>query len=149
MTVGEDGAVTESLLRELGAEAMRLRRRRTSTYAGSLLEDSAFRILHALEEAGSLSLTDLAHELQLERSTVSRQVSAAVGNGLVERYVARGGRARAVRSTSAGREAYLHDGRLRAAVWGGAIAEFGTDRAAGFLADLRDFNDAVDRAHSG
>ena len=142
----DDGAGSEPLLRALGAEAMRLRRRRTSTYAGSLLEDSAFRILHALEEAGPLTLSDLAHELQLERSTVSRQVSAAVGSGLVERYAARG-RARAVRSTVAGREAYLHDGRLRAAVWGAAIAEFGVARAEAFLADLRDFNDAVDRAH--
>ena len=93
---------------------MRLGRRRTSAYAGSVLEDSAFRILHALEESGPLTLVDLAHELQLERSTVSRQVSAAVGNGLssVRR---RGDRTRAVRATTAGREAYLHDGRLRAA----------------------------------
>ena len=138
----------DQLLRDLGTEAMRLGRRRTSTYPGSLLEDSAFRILHALEETGPLALTDLAQELQLERSTVSRQVSAAVGNGLVERYAARGGRSRAVRATTAGREAYLHDGRLRAAVWGAAIERFGVERAERFLADLREFNDAVDGAHS-
>jgi len=138
----------EPLLRDLGTEAMRLGRRRTSTYPGSLLEDSAFRILHTLEESGPLSLADLSHELQLERSTVSRQVSAAVGTGLVERYAAPGGRSRWVRATTAGREAYWHDGRLRAAVWSAAIEEFGVDRAERFLADLRDFNDAVDRAHA-
>jgi DNA-binding MarR family transcriptional regulator len=114
VTPAEDAGVRESLMRELGSEAMRLGRRRTSAYAGSVLEDSAFRIVHALVESGPLSIGDLAQELQLERSTVSRQVSAAVGNGLVERLAARGDRTRTVRATTAGREAHLHDGRLRA-----------------------------------
>lgn len=132
-------------MRALGAEVMRLTRRRATSYPGSFLEDSAFRILLVLVEEGPRSLRELADELQLEQSTISRQVGAAVGHGLVERY---GDAPRLVRATNAGREAYLHDGRLRGAVWGRAIAELGEERGADLVAGLRELNDALDRAHA-
>jgi len=148
MAVGNDGRVEESQLRALGGEIMRLGRRRATSYPGSVLEDSAFRILLLLVEEGPRSMGDLAAELQLERSTISRQVSAAIGHGLVERYAEPGRAPRLLRPTDAGREAYLHDGRLRAAVLSEAIVELGAERAGRLMADLRDFNEALDRAHA-
>jgi DNA-binding MarR family transcriptional regulator len=132
-------------MRALGAEVMRLTRRRATSYPGSVLEDSAFRILLVLVEEGPRSLRELADELQLEQSTISRQVSAAVTHGLVERY---GGSPRLVRATRAGREAYLHDGRLRGEVWSRAVAELGPDRGADLVASLHELNEALDRAHA-
>ena len=132
-------------MRALGAEIMRLTRRRATSYPGSLLEDSAFRILLVLVEEGPRSLRELADELQLEQSTISRQVAAAVRYGLVERY---GGSPRLVRPTDAGRDAYLHDGRLRGEVWGRAMAELGPGRGAELVAALHELNEALDRAHA-
>ena len=132
-------------MRALGAEVMRLTRRRATSYPGSVLEDSAFRILLLLVEEGPRSLRELADELQLEQSTISRQVASAVGHGLVERY---GEAPRLVRATPAGTEAYLHDGRLRGEVWSRAIAELGEERGADLVAALRELNEALDRAHA-
>lgn len=135
----------DARMRALGSEVMRLTRRRATSYPGSVLEDSAFRILLLLVEEGPKSLRELADELQLEQSTISRQVTAAIGHGLVERY---GGSPRLVRPTDAGREAYLHDGRLRGEVWSRAIEELGSDRGDRLIAALHDFNEALDRAHA-
>jgi DNA-binding MarR family transcriptional regulator len=132
-------------MRALGAEVMRLTRRRATAYPGSLLDDSAFRLLLVLVEEGPRSLRDLSEELQLEQSTISRQVGSAVGHGLVERY---GDAPRLVRATNAGREAYLHDGRLRGEVWSRAIAELGEERGADLVAALHELNEALDRAHA-
>lgn len=148
MTVGDDDPVEESRLRAMGGELMRLSRRRAASYPGSVLEDSAFRILLLLVEEGPKTLGELADELQLERSTISRQVNAAIGRGLVERYAAAGRSTRLLRPTEAGRADYLHDGRLRAAPLSAALDELGAERAEALFGELRDFNDALDRAHA-
>lgn len=135
------------MLRRLGAEVMRIAARRTATYDGAVLDYSAFRILWRLVERGPLSLTVLAEELQLERSTVSRQVSAAVERGLVERGADADLRSRYVRPTEAGLAAYRNDVAVRARVWGAAVDEVGAERAARLAEELRRFNDALDRAH--
>ncbi|MGZ4455294.1 MAG: MarR family winged helix-turn-helix transcriptional regulator [Nocardioides sp.] len=132
----------------LGSEVLRLARRRASSYPGSQLEESAFRILHRLSEAGPLSLGDLGAELDLEQSTVSRQVSAAVARGLVERTAGAGRGERLVAPTAAGRAAYDHDAGLRAVAWGAAVADFGPDRLETLIGTLSDLNDALDRAHA-
>lgn len=54
MGVGDDGLVEEPRLRAMGGELMRLGRRRATSYPGSVLEDSAFRIL-LLPRATTLS----------------------------------------------------------------------------------------------
>ncbi|WP_447643724.1 MarR family winged helix-turn-helix transcriptional regulator [Nocardioides zeae] len=140
------GRTEDELLRDLGTEVMRLAARRTATYDGAVLDYSAFRILWRLVERGPLSLSVLADELQLERSTVSRQVSAAVDRGLVERGADADLR-RHVRPTPAGLAAYRNDVAARARVWGAAVTEVGAERAAGLADELRRFNDALDRAH--
>jgi DNA-binding MarR family transcriptional regulator len=137
----------EALLRALGDEVLRLSSRRLATLPGSRLDRSAFRILWRLEECGPLTLRELAEQLQLEQSTINRQVNSAIKHGLVERVPAAGRVGTPVRATEAGREAYRHDGLLRADVMGRAIADLGPGRARDMVDALRAFNDAVDRAH--
>src|SRR3954470_2521166 len=99
-------------LRELGDELRRLSRRRATTYPGSTLDTSAFRLLWLLTEGPPRTLRELGDELQLDQSTVNRQGNAAINHGLVERYAVAESTSRLVRPTEAGRAAYVHDGEL-------------------------------------
>ena len=138
----------DRVLRELGDELMRLSRRRSQAYPGSVLDTSAFRLLWLLTEGPPRTLRELADELQLDQSTVNRQVNAAIKHGLVERYAVPDSPSRLLRPTEAGRAAYVHDGTLRADLYGAVLDELGTDRAEALVAELRELNDGLDRAHS-
>ena len=138
----------ERLLRDLGDQILRLNARRSTTYAGSVLETSAFRLLWVLVESGPRTLRELSDELQLERSTINRQVNAAIRHGHLERVEEPGTRAPRVRPTAEGERAYRHDGRLRGAAYSRALAELGAERADAMVASLQAFNDALDQAHA-
>lgn len=146
MAAGRAEQLDERLLRAFGDEIMRMTGRRTTTYAGSVLESSAFRILWLLEESGPRTLRELSEDLQLERSTINRQVNAAIRHGYVERVAAAGRSGGLVRPTPEGHRAYLHDGRLRAAMYARALHDLGPDRALVMVESLRELNDALDRA---
>jgi DNA-binding MarR family transcriptional regulator len=133
------------LLRALGDEVLRLSARRLSALPGAVLESSAFRILWRLDECGPLTLRELSEQLQLDQSTINRQVNSAIKQGLVERVPVPGRGGNPVRPTEAGHEAFQHDGLLRADVMGEAIAELGPGRAEALVDALRAFNDAVDQ----
>lgn len=143
--------VPDPLLRALGDEILRVTRRRATTYPGSQLSNSAFRILWVLAEAGPRSVGELADELHLEPSTVSRQVASAVRQGLLHRVAADPDPRVQVRPTPAGEDAYRHDVRIRVALFSEAIAELGDATAERLVSDLRRFNDGLDRAleHAG
>jgi DNA-binding MarR family transcriptional regulator len=138
----------DRVLRELGDELMRLTRRGSQYYPGSELDSSAFRVLWLLTEGPPRTLRELADELQLDQSTVNRQVNAAIKNGLVERYAVAASPSRLHRPTAAGRAAYVHDGALRAEVYSRVLDELGTGRADALVAELRELNDGLDRTHS-
>jgi DNA-binding MarR family transcriptional regulator len=138
----------DRVLRELGDELMRLARRRAQTYPGSELDTSAFRLLWLLTEGSPRTLRDLSDELQLDQSTVNRQVNAAINHGLVERYAVAGSASRLLRPTDAGRAAYVHDAALRAEVYNRVLDELGAARSDALVAELRELNDGLDRAHS-
>lgn len=146
MADGVADGIDEALLRAFGTEVMRASRRRSVAPPGSRLESSAFRILWLLVEAGPRSLQELAHDLQLERSTVNRQVNAALRHGLVERFVVPGRAGRHLRPTPAGLEDYQHDAALRGEVFAEVLGELGATRSRRLLEDLHAFNDAYDRA---
>ena len=132
----------------LGDELTRLQHRRTTVYDGTLLENSAFRILRVLSDGTARSLRTLAVDLDLEQSTVNRQVNAAIGAGFLERFEVEGSLSRLVRPTAEGVRAYEHDGLIRATLIQAALDELGPARAATLIADLRAFNDAWDAAIS-
>lgn len=136
-------------LAALGDELLRLQRRRTTTYAGSVLDTSAFRILRVLSDGEPRTMRQLAEELELEQSTVNRQVHAAIDAGHLERYDVEGSVSKLLRPTASGLAAFDHDGRLRAALIQGALDALGPGRGTRLVADLKDFNDAWDEAVSG
>lgn len=130
----------------LGGELLRLQRRRRHEYAGTLLETSAFRLLWVLDDGEPRTLRRLAADLDLEQSTVNRQVNAAISAGWLERYDVPGSASKLVRPTAAGAEAFRHDGLIRAATIRAALDEIGPERAEVLIEVLRAFNDAWDAA---
>ncbi len=130
----------------LGGELLRLQRRRTSVYEGVILENSAFRLLWVLADGTERTLRQLSEALDLEQSTVNRQVNAALAAGYLERYAVDGSASKVVRPSTAGTQAFEHDGRIRAQLISRALADLGEVRAARLIEDLRDFNDAWDSA---
>jgi DNA-binding MarR family transcriptional regulator len=130
----------------LGGELLRLQRRRTSVYAGVVLDNSAFRLLWVLSDGEPRTLRQLAEALDLEQSTVNRQVNGALTAGYLERYAVPGSPSKLLRPSAAGRQAFEHDGRIRAALISRALGELGASRAERLIEDLRAFNDAWDAA---
>lgn len=128
----------------LGNQLLRMQRRRRHVYDGVVLENSAFRVLWVLDDGEPRTLRQLAVDLDLEQSTVNRQVNAAIAAGWVERYEVDGSASRLVRPTAAGVEAYRHDGQIRAATIRAALDELGPERAASLIDGLRALNDAWD-----
>jgi DNA-binding MarR family transcriptional regulator len=133
----------------LGHELVRVNRRKNLVPPGARLEVSAFRLLWVLSDGEPRTLRELSAALDLEQSTVNRQVHAALDAGLVERFDAEGRAGKLVRPTAAGTEAYEHDGLLRARRLSAALDRLGPDRVHRLTADLGAFNDAFDAVLEG
>lgn len=138
----DDPALAE--VTELADQLLRLQRRRRHVYEGTVLENSAFRLLWVLDDGESRTLRQLAHALDLDQSTVNRQVNAAIAAGWLERFEVEGSASKLVRPTTAGADAYLHDGLLRAGSVRAALDALGPGRAAVLIEGLRALNDAWD-----
>lgn len=144
---GDDDDRSEHLIdvTALGGELLRLQRRRTTVYDGTVLDNSAFRLLWLLSDGEPRTLRRLAECLDLEQSTVNRQVNAALAAGYLERFASAGSPGKLVRPSTAGEQAFEHDGRIRAELISRALGELGGARAGRLIADLHAFNDAWDR----
>lgn len=130
----------------LAGELLRLQRRRTTVYEGVVLDNSAFRLLWMLADGTPRTLRQLAECLDLEQSTVNRQVNAAITGGYLERFAVEGCASKLVRPTQAGAEAFEHDGQIRADLISRALVDLGDERSARLIDDLRAYNDAWDAA---
>jgi len=139
----ESEDLPDALLEALGDEMLRIRRRGFAAVEGTLLGASAFRILRMLDKLGPRTLRQLADDLHLDQSTITRQVNAAIKLGLLER-VDDGAGTRRVRATPAGDEAYRHDGELHAQRFRTALRNLGAERAHALVAEMQAFNDALD-----
>ena len=126
-------------------ELQRMNRRKASTFFGAILEASAFNILWRLWE-GPRTLRELSVELELEQSTVNRQVNAAINHGYVERFAVEGSASKLLRPTEAGYVAFQHDGELRADRLRRVFADLAPGSPEALLHELRAYNDAYDRA---
>ncbi|MEO9322943.1 MarR family winged helix-turn-helix transcriptional regulator [Nocardioides sp. C4-1] len=142
-TPGEDDVGLADVT-ALGTELLRLQRKRKHVYDGVVLENSAFRILWLLDDGEPRTLRRLAADLDLEQSTVNRQVNAAIDAGWLERFDVAGSASRLVRPTPAGGEAYAHDGRIRAGAIRAALDALGPERAREVIDGFRALNDAWD-----
>ena len=135
----------QSLLTDLADELMRVSRRRHANVEGTELDMSAFKLLWILSDDEPRTLRELADELDLELSTINRQVNAAVRAGLLERFSVPDSPSKPVRPTADGRRLYQHDSAIHADLYRSVLAEMGADGARDLTRGLRAFNDAYER----
>ncbi|MFH9730231.1 MarR family winged helix-turn-helix transcriptional regulator [Streptomyces sp. NPDC017260] len=115
---------------------------------GQGLDRSAYVLLTRLETGEPLTLKELAHTFQADVSTINRQISAMLRQGLVERIAdPAGGVARRIRPTPTGLERLEAD---RAISRAGAArlleaAEWDGERTQRFLTLLVEFNHGIER----
>lgn len=133
------------VFRDLAEELLRMSRRRTNVFPGARLETSAFGILWTLSDGRDRTLRELSEELDLEQSTVNRQVNAAIKHGYLERFEVTGQLSRLIRPTALGIEAFEHDGMLRAERLVRVFSDLTPGAPDALLHELRSFNDAYDR----
>lgn len=115
---------------------------------GQRLERSAYVLLTRLEVGEPLTLKELAHTFQVGISTINRQVSAALKNGLVERIPdPEGGMARKFRPTALGLERLEADRDISRAGTTRLIASSGwsEEKTGEFLDLLIEFNQSIEQ----
>ncbi|MFW0793490.1 MarR family winged helix-turn-helix transcriptional regulator [Gordonia sp. CPCC 205515] len=149
--IDDDSIWPSPVYGELAEELLRMGRRKTNVVAGARLEASAFAILWVLSDGRPRTLRDLSEELDLDQSTVNRQVNAAIRHGYLERFEVAGQVSRRLRPTPEGIEAFEHDGRIRADRLKRVFADLDPGSPEALLHELRAFNDAYERtvAHQG
>ncbi|MBM7369473.1 MarR family winged helix-turn-helix transcriptional regulator [Gordonia hydrophobica] len=131
--------------RDVVEELLRLRRRRHVLDPEAVLDSSAFQILWLLSDGRARTLRELSVDLDLEQSTVNRQVNAALRRGYLERFQVSGCVSWMHRPTSVGLEAFRHDGRRRADRLNRVFADLAPGDPEALLTQLRAFNDAYER----
>ena len=139
--------ISEDLLRSIGGEVLRLSRPTVIAPAGLELDRSAFRLLWLLRDDGPVTIGHLVEVLQVEQSTVSRQVKSAVEHGLVTFSLQPGSRSKLVRSTPEGERAFQRDLARRGVVFRTALETLGRERVERLAQDLGRLNDALEAAH--
>jgi DNA-binding MarR family transcriptional regulator len=93
----------EHLLADLERELTLISRHQLARAAAGVLERSAYLILGRIDATGPMTARELAEAMQLEISTVTRQVGAMLRDDLVERVAdPAGGVARRLRITPTG-----------------------------------------------
>ncbi|MFG2226700.1 MarR family winged helix-turn-helix transcriptional regulator [Streptomyces sp. NPDC048644] len=115
---------------------------------GQSLERSAYVLLTRLEVGEPLTLKELAHTFQVDVSTINRQVSAMLRNGLVERIPdPDGGMARKFRPTALGLERLEADRAISRAGATRLIEATGWTgrRTEQFLTLLVEFNQSIEQ----
>lgn len=133
------------LYRDLVAELVRFGRRKTGLHPEAMLESSAFAILLCLSDGRARTLRELSGELDLEQSTVNRQVNAAIKLGFLERFHVAGSHSGLIRPTAAGTQAFVHDGELRVVRLEAVFADLAPGDPEILLTQLLAFNDAYER----
>ncbi|MFJ7041987.1 MarR family winged helix-turn-helix transcriptional regulator [Streptomyces sp. NPDC101112] len=126
------------------------RNRETSTprgvRAGGALDRSAYVLLSRLEAQGPMSIPDFVDAFGFAPSTFTRQTSALLREGLVERTLdPDGGVARKFRITDEGLARLAEQREVFVDGISGVIADWPAERRERFIADLRQFNTDVER----
>lgn len=114
-------------------------------YPHGSLERAAYVVLCRLREQGPMRLTDLAASVDLDPSTLSRQVSSAERAGLVVREPdEHDGRARRLRLTDTGEQALAQVRAARRAALHAVLASWSPDDAEIFAELLERFGNGLD-----
>ncbi|MGP5007018.1 MarR family winged helix-turn-helix transcriptional regulator [Brachybacterium tyrofermentans] len=123
--------------RRLASVIERLDRLRRTHLQAMTLGTADLRMLWLFTDREPRTLKQIAQELNLEQSTVNRQVNAAVAQGLLEKSRPPGGSAYEVVSTDAGHQAFEQDVQISLGGYESALMSLGEADAA-VLLDLFD-----------
>ena len=117
--------------------------------AGNDVESAAQVLLHTVAAEGPMRASALATSVQADLSTVSRQVAALVGRGLLERQADQlDGRASLLAVTHAGRGAIAEHEQGRQAFFDEVLAGWSTEEMRQFAQQLERFTAAYDHVHT-
>jgi DNA-binding MarR family transcriptional regulator len=117
--------------------------------AGDDVESAAHLLLSAVESEGPMRASALAASVHSDLSTVSRQVAALVGRGLLERRAdQRDGRACVLAVTDVGRTAIAEHERARQSFFDEVLAGWSADELRQFGRQLERFTAAYDHVHA-
>ena len=140
-------SVTESFI-DL-QRTVRRSKARLLAAAGNDVESATHLLLHTVESEGPMRASALAASVHADLSTVSRQVAALVGRGLLERRAdQRDGRACVLAVTDAGRAAIAEHERGRQAFFDEVLTGWSTDELRQFAQQMERFTAAYDRVHA-
>ena len=117
--------------------------------AGNDVESATHSLLHILQSEGPMRASALAASVHADLSTVSRQVTALVGRGLLERRAdQRDGRACVLAVTDAGRAAIAEHEQGRQAFFDEVLTGWSADELRQFAQQTERFTAAYDRVHA-
>jgi DNA-binding MarR family transcriptional regulator len=140
-------AVTDSFI-DL-QRTVRRSKARLLAAAGNDVESATHLLLHTVESEGPMRASALAASVHADLSTVSRQVGALVGRGLLERRAdQRDGRACVLAVTDAGRAAIAEHERGRQAFFDEVLTGWSAGELEQFGQQLERFTTAYDRVHA-
>lgn len=112
---------------------------------GQYLERSAYLLLTRLEASESMSLRELAEAFRLDVSTVNRQVSPLLRQGLIERFPdPAGGMARRLRPSREGLRRLAADRERSREGVEMVVSDWSRDRLASFVELLTSFNVSIE-----
>lgn len=126
--------------------SMRWDRARRRVDAGQQLKVAEGRLLWLLEDEQPRTLREIAEALQLEQSTVNRQVNAALAAGLLTRSRSEDGSAYRVKASATGREKFRTDVDRHMALQASALGDIPDDERETFLRHLAAYVDALNAA---
>ncbi|MCU1537531.1 MAG: hypothetical protein JWP82_1882 [Humibacillus sp.] len=129
----------------LRVQKLLLAARNTAPRVHDGVDTTAYPVLFTIAGLGSVRVSDIAVRLHSDVSTVSRQVSALTGLGLVSKETdPSDGRAQVASLTDEGRSV-LHDIQASRATWfQGLLPDWDADDVTGFVAQLTSLGDALD-----
>ena len=117
--------------------------------AGDDVDSATQLLLHTVAADGPMRASALAASVQADLSTVSRQVAALVGRGLLERQADQfDGRACLLAVTDAGRAAIAEHEQGRQTFFDAVLADWNTEEMRQFARQLERFTAAYDRVHA-
>jgi DNA-binding MarR family transcriptional regulator len=135
----------EHLLDHIERELTLVSRHQLATTARGVLERSAYLLLSRIDATGPMTARELADALQLEISTVTRQVGAMLRDDLVERIPdPAGGPARRLRITPTGATRLAADRERYRTGLGRVIADWPDADRADLYRLLRALNERIE-----